>query len=439
MKVNLNRLNDKLENSETIVDDLRNEKAKLKRKTHSLLLKIENQKKLIDHKEVNDMKCLKSDYDKLCTNMKQLTEENRDLQMLVSLLNDNEIVTFEGGRYSDEIREVVMELLSLNVSMGKVNDVIKVVLEKLAKKRVDRLPSQGLKSHLMQEALILAQLQVAEAMIDNDKEAFGNCLHGDGTSKYHKHYQNFQITTSKGKTLTFGLSEVAGGDAATVMKNFTDTIDDMCDILKECDKDANFSRLVTSIKSTMSDLGPINPLFNSQLKSLREKLLPNVVENWNYLSETQKTDMTDMGNFFCKLHLLANFASEADKVLHSFERMVLCDDYETVFAFNSAKESSASRLVRTACKAFHVRGSDECGVASYFNSFLAGRNQKSYFVPFIGNRFYILFYNAAALYYHRDAVVSFLSSWPDPNNLLKAVNEDVSNKLFLNLALLINY
>lgn len=111
--------------------------------------------------------------------------------------------------------------------------------------------------------------------------------------------------------------------------------------------------------------------------------------------------------------------------------MVLCDDYEMVFAFNSAKESSASRLVHTACKAFHVRGSDECGVASYFNSFLADRNQKSYFVPFIGNRFNILFYNAAALYDHRDSVVSFLSSWPDPNNLLKAVNEDVSNKLFL--------
>ena len=124
-----------------------------------------------------------------------------------------------------------------------------------------------------------------------------------------------------------------------------------------------------------------------------------------------------MANYYCKLHLLANFATETDKVLKSFERMLLTDDYDTVFAFNT-KESCAARLVRTGCKAFQVRGSDEAGVASYFNSFLSGRNEKSFLVPFIGNRFNILFYNAAALYYHSDAVKDFFNDSPNPNNLL---------------------
>ena len=59
------------------------------------------------------------------------------------------------------------------------------------------------------------------------------------------------------------------------------------------------------------------------------------------------------------------------------------DDYETIFAFKS-KESGAFRLIRTACKAFHARGSDECGVASYFDSFLKFDDLKS---KFVGNRF----------------------------------------------------
>ena len=46
----------------------------------------------------------------------------------------------------------------------------------------------------------------------------GNCLHGDDTSKYSRHYQNFQVTTQSGESLSFGLLEVADSDANTVLK-----------------------------------------------------------------------------------------------------------------------------------------------------------------------------------------------------------------------------
>ena len=81
---------------------------------------------------------------------------------------------------------------------------------------------------------------------------------------------------------------------------------------------------------------------------------------------------------------------KTDKILHSFEKLLLSDAFETVFAFSS-KESGVSQLVRTACKAFHSRGTDEAGVSSYFNSYLAGKGQNHY--TFIGNKFNILFYN----------------------------------------------
>ncbi|XP_065655072.1 uncharacterized protein LOC136081590 [Hydra vulgaris] len=336
------------------------------------------------------------------------------------------MASFEDGRYSDDIRETIMKLLSMNASMNSVSEVIKVVLNKLAKKNISRLPSAAVKCRLMQEASILGQFQVAEAMLENNlinkNSNIGNCLHGDGTQKYHKHYQNFQITTTSGKTLSFGLSEVVGEDAATVLQNFTNIVDDISDVVSNSatEKEINFAKLITPIKSTM----------NKTIKTLREKLLPIAISNWDFLSSNVKDNMKDMSNFFCKLHLLANFASETDKVLNSFEKILLQNDFETVFAF-SGKECGAVRLVRTTCKAFHSRGSEEAGVASWFNSFLSCRNDKSYFVPFIGNRFNILYYNAAALYYHKDSITEFLNTWPNPNNLLKAIKEDIKNLVFI--------
>ena len=91
----------------------------------------------------------------------------------------------------------------------------------------------------------------------------GNCLHGDGTSKYSRHYQHFQVTTSSGRTLSFGLAEIAGGDATSILQTLTNTIDDMCDILGNKEKNEHFAKHICSIKSTMSDQGSVNPLFNT--------------------------------------------------------------------------------------------------------------------------------------------------------------------------------
>ena len=49
-------------------------------------------------------------------------------------------------------------------------------------------------------------------------------------------------------------------------------------------------------------------------------MLPTITENWENLTEIRKTEMVEIGNVSCKLHLLANFAFEIDKVLNSFEK-----------------------------------------------------------------------------------------------------------------------
>ena len=91
--------------------------------------------------------------------------EKTELNQLVDILNDDEIVTFENGRYCNEVRETIMELLSLNVSMNKVNEVIHTVIQKLTKKSVGRLPSNAVKSRLLLKARHLAHVQVAEGQL----------------------------------------------------------------------------------------------------------------------------------------------------------------------------------------------------------------------------------------------------------------------------------
>jgi E1A/CREB-binding protein len=65
-----------------------------------------------------------------------------------------------------------------------------------------------------------------------------------------------------------------------------------------------------------------------------------------------------MGHFFCKMHLLVNFATECDKCLKIFEQNVIVSG-RNPNAFNNS-ESGASRLVRTAAKALThwVRSTD---------------------------------------------------------------------------------
>ena len=275
-------------------------------------------------------------------------------------------------------------------------------------------------------------IQVAKEMLKEGEGTVGNVPHGDGTTKYHKKYQNFQVTTKDKRTLSFGLGEMAGGDAASALQEFTLMADEIADSISGgSDKELNFARLMESITSTMSDQGPINPIFNSQLKVLRETILPVAKENWETLSDVEKDELKKMGNFFCKLHLLANFGTETDKYLKEFEEILLHDDHETKFAFTSAKESGAFRLIRTACKAYHMRGCDKSGVGDNFLAFLRAKGQKSYLASFVGNRFNIVYHNAAAIYYHRNALKEFYQAWPNKNNLLSAVNEDLGNKLFL--------
>ena len=95
--------------------------------------------------KLGDMAKFEEEFDNLTKQVKNLNEENKDLQQLVNLLNNEELITFENGRFNDDIRQAVMKLVGLNVSIKKIDLVIKAVLGTLTKTNVDKLklPSVG--------------------------------------------------------------------------------------------------------------------------------------------------------------------------------------------------------------------------------------------------------------------------------------------------------
>ena len=87
---------------------------------------------------------------------------------MVEILKDPVVTTFEDGKYTNDVWECVMALLSLNVSIDKIDQVITVALSKLAKKNIKTLPSAKVKARLMQETQFLVQIKIAEAMLKWD-------------------------------------------------------------------------------------------------------------------------------------------------------------------------------------------------------------------------------------------------------------------------------
>lgn len=317
----------------------------------------------------------------------------------------------------------------MNVPMRKIDDVIKIVLNKLAQQDIDRLPSNWLKSQLLLEARGLADIQLAEALLEEElMPNTGHCLHGDGTTKFHKHYQDFEISLSSGKTMTLGLVDQAGGDTETTFESFMYRIKELAMCIEQGTEETT-AQLLASLKTTMSDQGPINPSFNRELQSVREDLLPVAIKHWDTLSEQTKSEISAMSNFYCKMHLIVNLEEEAKKALKSFEDIVV-EGGKNQHSF-ATNEAGAARLVRTACKAFTTRGSDEAGIPHLMEAHLSNLGLTNRMVTFIGNRVNILCRNAAAVYYHRHHITDLIQTLPNPNQLLRAVVVDAQERVIL--------
>ena len=91
----------------------------------------------------------------------------------------------------------VMELLSHNVGIRKVEPVIRAVL-KLAGIECERLPQHTAINDILAEAHAVAQLQLTETLTQEGQHIV---LHTDGTSKFGHKYAGIRLQRNKTLTL----------------------------------------------------------------------------------------------------------------------------------------------------------------------------------------------------------------------------------------------
>lgn len=137
------------------------------------------------------------------------------------------------------------------------------------------------------------------------------------------------------------------------------------------------------------------------------------------MTDEEKETLTRMNNFFCGLHFVVGLADSAEEVMKVWEAQHL-DDYQHM----SASTSSTQTLIRTACKAFHHQGSQQCGTSALFRAYM--RKNGMHRLPlakFVGNRFNIIFYDAAGIFYLQEHMIQFVVSvhGKSANLLLQAV------------------
>ena len=361
-------------------------------------------------------------YAKLKGEIAQLEEENLDLheqvESILSESSDN-IATFENGKYTDDVRSCCYELLSLNVGVNNVKPVITAVLNHIAHKQVERLPGRSILCDMMVECLTLAQAQLGEELSHYEN----NTLQTDGTTEYGVKFATYDIATTDG-TFTLGLRHVFSGSAQTTMDTLLEILDDLDVVRKKISQSEVSLKIITKIKNTMSDRHAAEKLFSQILSDYRTNILPDVVPGWNDMSDEEHDQITRMNNFFCGLHFLVGLADSAEATLKLWE--------STLDEESSPKKqcSDTQRLIRTACKAFHSRGSEQAGCSTLFRTFLRRNGvEKLPLAAFRGNRFNILFYDAAGVHYLKSFMIEYLTQHhgSNLNRLLKAVLVDLQS------------
>ena len=150
----------------------------------------------------------------------------------------------------------------------------------------------------------------------------------------------------------------------------------------------------------MSDKHIVETKLGQMFTEYRESLLPNVISNWNSISEEQKEHITTVHKFHCALHALANMATVCEDSIKNWEKVKSV----TSGNFGSRGQSATYLFIKSMCNLFHKDGGGAPGeIQLLFHSRGIPVN-KVPLLPFSGSRFNVLFYNAAGSFYVRDQV-----------------------------------
>ena len=350
----------------------------------------------------------------------QLNDTIAENEWLREMVVDEVVTKDSKGQFTDEVKECVCKLLDKNVPMGNVGSVMEAVLHMVGKKATD-LPAKSTVINWNVMRRSIAQQQLAEEM----PQAAHLGLLSNETSKHGKKYEGFHAVNEKGQVYVLGLRNIVSKAGHDVLSTFQEILRDIDDRAMDSDT-ATAKQILFKITSTMSDRAATQIKFNKLLEACRKEILPEMVDNYETLTEAERAAVGKLLNFFCGLHALVHLAQTASKAILETEKESFADEPPILDrSFRKIYEPGTTRLVRTVCKALAEGADEKSGCHGSFLEYVRPTLLEDGFrrlplEPFHGNRFNIIFQNAASVFYLADHITSFLEGGAE-NKLLKSV------------------
>ena len=260
---------------------------------------------------------------------------------------------------------------------SRTSDVIRTVAETLVEREVGPLPSQTTQHRMGSEMKTLSRVQIRESIEGQNNLT----IKYDGTTKGKVgHLAEVEVATQS-NTFLVGISQQVGGTAL----EYVDSIKESCDSVSE--------GLLNNVQNTMTDRCKTNEAID---KSLENEIGHNI------------------NSFRCSMHPLDSIAKEANKALKSVEADM--PKPKGACPYTKSGESKVQALIRVASKLFN---NDSCGDRSPIISYLKEKNINRTLPRWVGNRFNILFYSAAILFFIGNTIVDFFCRVQKPTNDLQ--------------------
>ena len=347
--------------------------------------------------------------------IRHIEKDNIKLQNLLDLC---EIQTFEDGQYVLPIREVVLNLINMNIGHRNIVPAIQVVIDKLTNSKLARMPSYGTINKIVYEAKCLVLLQAGKAMLrDREGKAPSNILLEDATSKKRRTYNAVVIGTSEGLK-TINLPTLVTEDSETLVNITKAAFDEVSCVLAKLEGKTAIdvsTELYRTIKGTMSDKCSVMKSFN--------KLISKEISN------ACNGEAIKLRNHYCFLHAVINMGDDAcANGLVDLDKCSLPPNALNDLHAKSSSTTYASILL--AARMLHHLGSEKYSRSDMFEAFIgvadseeSEKNEekplksrkmtqvlakKSYFEQEVGNPAHITFHYGTALWFHKKDITDFI-------------------------------
>lgn len=419
--------------------EFKTERDKLEQNIDSLRLKMESLR-VENRNTVKQLQYRKRKEEELPDKMTYLNDEISYWQAQSVQTEEPEkrsalVSTLDGRVFNDNTRRTVMELTSaLGVSVNKATEVMDCVLKNMAGLYTERLPSVSTCKNVTLEARHVSLQQIQGRLMQEDNLT----LTTDGTNKLGHKYGTAGICFSDGTRLHLGLREQASGSAQCTFDTIVEMVHDVINTVNvEGDRDKLANHIFSKITNLVGDRASTEKKFNEILSQYRMQILPDIVEGYAQLPDSEKSKLAVVNELFCGMHVIDGLAHQTGATLDLWETLVFKGDKvgsaKLDLTHKSGGESGTVRLIRTVCKTVQERGCEKSGKPVEFRTFLLNKNGSDYvpLVPFKGNRINVMFHNAAGVYYLYPDLLEYTRLAQNENRLVQAVHADLNVTQFI--------